>query len=407
MSPASFFVKSNLKPASLSSLALILVGAAFLYILCLAGYAIFNVYFHPLCRFPGPKSWIVFPFLYRLSSVRGLLDKNMRSFHEKYGEVVRFSPDQVSFITAQAWKDIYGHGHKQLPKRIFRDEGQPSDIIIANDEDHTRFRKALSHAFSEKALRDQEPLLKVYIDLMIEKMKSVAASETPTDMVKWYNLTTFDILGDLAFGESFDGLKNNTLHSWVAMLFQSVKFLTVMRAAQQHPFIMKLLIPLMPKSFTRAKEEHTAFTKKVVMKRVYDKTLHGRPDFMDSMLKHRGEKDGLTDAELVTNSTVLIIAGSETTATLLSGVTYWLLRTPDALQRVTEEVRCAFESEEEINFTNATARLPYMLACLEEAFRMYPPIPSGLPRQTLPGAPTKISGCQVAAGVSTSHSCIS
>jgi hypothetical protein len=95
MSPASFFVKSNLKPASLSSLALILVGAAFLYILCLAGYAIFNVYFHPLCRFPGPKSWIVFPFLYRLSSVRGLLDKNMRSFHEKYGEVVRLSPSSL------------------------------------------------------------------------------------------------------------------------------------------------------------------------------------------------------------------------------------------------------------------------------------------------------------------------
>jgi cytochrome P450 len=402
MSPASFLLDSDIRPASLSGLSLILVCATILYVFYLSGSAIYNVYFHPLCGTPGPKAWIAFPVFYHLAAVRGLLDKNLRSFHEKYGEAVRFSPNMVSFITAQAWKDIYGHGHKQLPKRIFKVKGRPSDIIIANDEDHTRFRKALSHAFSEKGLRDQEPLMKVYIDLMIEKLKDVASSNQPTDMVKWYNLTTFDIIGDLAFGESFDGLKDNKIHSWVAMIFQSVKLVTFLRAAQAFPLIMKTLMLLMPKSLTKARIEHGAYTRRVVTKRVHDKAFHGRPDFMDSMLKHRGEKDGLTDPELVANSTILIIAGSETTATLLSGVTYWLLQTPDALRKVTEEVRRAFESEEEINFTNATARLPYMLACLDEGFRIYPPVPSGLPRMTLPGAPTVISGHQVAAGVSVS-----
>jgi hypothetical protein len=74
-------------------------------------------------------------------------------------------------------------------------------------------------------------LMKVYSDLMIEKMKGIAASEQPADMVKWYNLTTFDMIGDLAFGESFDGLQNNTIHTWVAMIFQFVKFVTFLRAA--------------------------------------------------------------------------------------------------------------------------------------------------------------------------------
>ena len=73
-------------------------------------------------------------------------------------------------------------------------------------------------------------------------------------------------------------------------------------------------------------------------------------------------------------------------------------------RKVTMEVRNAFESETEINFTNATTRLPYMLACLEEGLRIYPPVPSGLGRQTLPGAPTEISGYQIPAGVSTSDS---
>ena len=398
----SVLFDSNAKLAFPSGLSLILTGATFLCFGSVLAYAIYNVYFHPLRRFPGPKSWIAFPILYDLASIRGLLDENIRIFHENYGEAVRVSARHVSFITAQAWKDIYGHGHKQLPKSIFRNESEPSDIIVANNEDHTRFRRALSHAFSEKALKDQEPLMKVYIDVMIEKLKDVATSSQPADMVKWYNLTTFDLIGDLAFGEPFDGLKNNKLHSWVAMIFQTIKVIPFLRMSQQYPLIMKLLVLLLPKSLTRAREEHSAYTKRVVMKRIHDRALHGRPDFMDAMLKHRGEKDGLTDDELVSNSTILILAGSETTATLLSGVTYWLLRTPDALRRVTEEVRNTFESEEEINFANATARLPYMLACLEEGFRMYPPVPSGLARQTLPGPPTEISGYQVAAGVSAS-----
>lgn len=32
-------------------------------------------------------------------------------------------------------------------------------IIVANDEDHSRFRKVMSHSFSEKALANQEGLL--------------------------------------------------------------------------------------------------------------------------------------------------------------------------------------------------------------------------------------------------------
>ena len=49
--------------------------------------------------------------------------------------------------------------------------------------------------------------MKGCIDLLMEKLYAFAASGSPTDMVKWYNLTTFDIIGPLAFGEPFDGLK--------------------------------------------------------------------------------------------------------------------------------------------------------------------------------------------------------
>lgn len=83
--------------------------------------------------------------------------------------------------------------------------------------------------------------------------------------------------------------------------------------------------------------------------------------------------------KLVRNANVLIIAGSETTATLLSGAVYLLTTHPDKLAKVANEVRSAFNSEEEITL-NSVSRLSYMLACLNEALRCYPPVASGLPR---------------------------
>jgi len=86
----------------------------FLFMLTLSQYfvwilviAIYNVTFHPLARFPGPKLYgaFRFPFLWRLA----LEDTaNMHiELHKKYGSVVRLSPKDLSFNTSQALRGIY------------------------------------------------------------------------------------------------------------------------------------------------------------------------------------------------------------------------------------------------------------------------------------------------------------
>jgi cytochrome P450 len=257
----------------------------------------------------------------------------------------------------------------------------------------------LSHGFSAKALQEQEPVLRGYIDQLIERLREDVRADVPTDMVKSYNLTTFDMIGDLAFGDSFGGLQNNRLHSWVTTFFNSVKVVSFRRAAVDYPLVFNIVSFFLPKSLSEARKRQIEYVENTVTKRLNNDLLHGRGDFIDSMNRHRGEKDGLSDTEIVANASVLVVGGSETTATLLSGVTYWLLRTPQALQKVVGEVRLAFKSEEEITFQNATRRLPYMLACLDEAFRMYPPVPAGLQRVTPAGEPTKISGYDIPPGV--------
>ena len=157
--------------------------------------AVYNLYFHPLRKLPGPKLWIAFPVLRNVAQMRGQLDFQIRELHETYGDVVRMGANFVSFTSPEAWKDIYGHGHAELPKFFPKGTGIEDEpkIISANARDHFRFRRAMLPAFSDKALGQQEPLIMVYVDLLVEKLRDVAQKGELADMVKWYTLTTFDL----------------------------------------------------------------------------------------------------------------------------------------------------------------------------------------------------------------------
>jgi cytochrome P450 len=105
-----------------------------------------------------------------------------------------------------------------------------------------------------------------------------------------------------------------------------------------------------------------------------------------------------TDAHLFTasvlpsESSLLIIAGSDTTSTALSATLFYLLHNPECLQIAQTEVVTAFEaavaddSNSGIKSRAITAlSCPYLQACIKEALRMSPPVAGLMPRETLAG----------------------
>lgn len=81
------------------------------------------------------------------------------------------------------------------------------------------------------------------------------------------------------------------------------------------------------------------------------------------------------------------VAGSETTASLLAGLTMWLMRSPHAYMKLCNEIRTSFAKAEDMSFL-ALQALPYMNACLEEGMRIFPSIPTGLVRSVPVGGDT-------------------
>ena len=75
---------------------------------------------------------------------------------------------------------------RTIALQSLRDLMAKASQVDANEQDHTRFRRLLAHAFSEKALRNQEPVLQTYVNLLISKLheQSSRATHGVVDMVR-------------------------------------------------------------------------------------------------------------------------------------------------------------------------------------------------------------------------------
>lgn len=85
-------------------------------------------------------------------------------------------------------------------------------ILSANDADHSRIRRLLSHAFSDKALHEQQVMLQEYFSLLMQSLRTRAQATNTKNISDWFNYVTFDITGELCFGESFDCLRSAKYH---------------------------------------------------------------------------------------------------------------------------------------------------------------------------------------------------
>jgi aspirochlorine biosynthesis cytochrome P450 monooxygenase len=93
---------------------------------------------------------------------------------------------------------------------------------------------------------------------------------------------------------------------------------------------------------------------------------------MTYVQKHTGTPTGMSIEELQETCNALILGGSETTASAISGAIYYLLQNPGKMDKLTKEIRSSFQKETEIDFVS-TNRLTYQAAVLEESLRIFPP----------------------------------
>lgn len=188
--------------------------------------AFYTLLLHPLKRFPGPLLWRVSRIPWMLSIHSGTIHRDLHLLHSVWGPVVRVAPNELSFVDAQAFQDIYGRrkgGLYPFPKDPDFYERAPNGahyLSTCPDEIHPHMRNLISRAFSEKAIQEQEVIVQGHTRKFLDVIMSLTSeSRCTTDIGCYISWLTFDILGDLGFGESFHCLDSSTYRDLVHLLF--------------------------------------------------------------------------------------------------------------------------------------------------------------------------------------------
>ncbi|KAH7386602.1 isotrichodermin C-15 hydroxylase [Cadophora sp. MPI-SDFR-AT-0126] len=383
----------EISPLRLFFTAVILLGAI---VLIGAVNLVYQRYFSPLSHIPGPW-WAGSTFLYCRLLSDGTFNKKVQELHEKYGDVVRVAPREVSFICGEvAWDEIYGFraGSKKsetfLKDRYWIAKVDPPSMIAADGADHTRFRRLLSHAFSNKALKDQEPLIQASMDLFIDGLKKEVQvrSDGVVDLVKWFNRLTLDVIGDLTFGKSFDCLTKGN-DQFVEMVDNMLHAGAQGRVRHLQPMLGTLStmlgLEMVPVSALKTIPQFIKFSRDAVDERLNSEV--DRPDFISQIVQYNDVKGkGMTRDELDSNCIQFLIAGSETSATALSGITYLLCTNSVYMEKLKKEIRHRFSGYKDLTF-DALDDIP-LDAVINEGLRIYPPVPTGFPRLVPSGGAT-------------------
>ncbi|OTA58824.1 putative cytochrome P450 [Hypoxylon sp. EC38] len=379
------------------------------------GSGIYNVFFHPLSRFPGPKLAACSNVPYSISFLGGRQPYKMLNLHRRYGPIVRVAPNELSFNTAQSFRDVYGFrpGHKTFVKSIFYEGGSfaaKGVHSIVSERDpvvHGIMRRLLSHAFSNSSLLEQEELVTESVDQFVRRMRAKVGQRV--DIADLFERMAFDIIGNLAFGETFGALETEERHPWIAITMGALTKGALVDSFKRFPMLAEIVKFIMHKQIAALiddtnKNEELAI--KLVERRVSRPTT--RKDFLTRILEQRIRIDAdpdykhqhkVSDVELAAHVSDFVLAGSETTSTVVSTATYYILKTPAVYEKLASEIRSTFNSSDEI--TEATTRdLVYLNAVCKEAMRIYAPLPLGLPREVPEGGDT-VDGHFVPAGHKT------
>ncbi|KAK8070551.1 cytochrome P450 [Apiospora hydei] len=378
-----------------------------LCLLLIAGRLIYNLWLHPLSHIPGPI-WA------RASGIPSWLHARGGKRHlwltrqfQIFGPKIRVTPNTVLFLDPEAYAQIYGMKSNVRRSHFYTafqpKSGEANTLNTVDVAEHAHKRKLLKTCFTEKSVRAASEFITKHQSRLGGRRKG--GWSAPINFSDSVDTLVFDIMGDLGFGRSFDikepGGANNPLKVIPHTIASYMRFYYPLCRA---PFL-PLLLWLKPRGLDRvfglltppAVRQYNAFvydniTRRIQLHREQQQKpdLEKRQDMFHFLCEARDPDTDLpayTETDLRAESSLLIVAGSDTTSISLSGLFFYLTGDPARLTKLTHEIRTTFpdDSADEIVHGPKLLGYRYLAACIDEGMRLTPTGPSELPREVLPG----------------------
>lgn len=174
-----------------------------------ASLVLYRLAFHPLRKYPGPLLGKLTRFLATYHVWAWDYHDWLQAMHEKYGEAVRISPNEIAFTSITSVDVIHGAQAGKMARGPFYegDPNRPADSMLSTRSlyEHRWRRKGWERGFGSYQLKHFEPRVKQHLQTLTAQLKTRAG--TAVDMTAWAEFFAYDVMSDLAFSEDFGMLR--------------------------------------------------------------------------------------------------------------------------------------------------------------------------------------------------------
>ncbi|KAI9035869.1 cytochrome P450 [Aspergillus affinis] len=362
-----------------TSLAITLQHTTYFFVGLYASLILYRLFHHPLRHFPGPIAARISPLWFSTKVLKRDAHRKVSVLHKVYGPIVRIGPSTLSIVHSSGIATIYGP-NTRCTKAAFYDLDHPSKSLqsMRDPAEHRKRRRAWSPAFGDSQLRGYEVRMRPYRQRLLDRLTGMA--DEPLELRKWFNLYTFDIMGDMAFGEGFGGIERGELIGSIQNMGAMIDFVGLFL-----PVWMLCLFTRIPGA-SKNWHLYLDWATERLNRRIevlFDLFFENFEDA--ALISHLdGREPTKEDQQLLGGDSRLIItAGSDTSATTLATMMYELLRNPAEISKLRSELAPHIEPDGDFQHVKIQ-HLEHLNGVINEALRLYPAVPCHMQRKTPP-----------------------
>jgi len=379
---------------------------------------IYNLFFHPLAHFPGPRGaactrwWLAYMELGRGISLATL----RKELHQKYGDIIRIAPNELHFSKPSVYNEIYNPQNKwdkdyQLYRAFDADQSFFTQTLY---QDAKHGRSLIANLFSKRAISELQHLIRGQLDRFCDALKEQYADGKSSNLYLGFECFSADTIASFLFSTHYNQLSFPDFRGdiivgvdiampTVTLAKFSALFLWIVR---NFPYnVLKIISPTM-KGLVAFKEGIEVQSKAVLKNRKLLDSASHRIIYSEFLNPENNKGHPTPTAlRLQHEALVLFAAGSHTVGTTLMVGAYHLLRSPDVKQKVVEELLVAWPVLDQPPSYEKLEKLPFLTAVIKETLRIAVPTPAGLPR-VVPPSGAVISGTKIPGGAVVSQSAL-